>query len=97
MGQWHGHFGTFTPFYRAWDKLPRVPAPVKEPKKVPVSDQDPTIICGGMKLQQLGLYNAPKDISGNTVEWGAGNVFDIVLMVRCQSLRVSRCMLISLK
>lgn len=31
---WAGHFGTLMPFLRAWERLPRVADPLKEPRKV---------------------------------------------------------------
>ncbi|GFH18845.1 photolyase/cryptochrome alpha/beta domain-containing protein, partial [Haematococcus lacustris] len=34
---WAGHFGTLTPFLKAWEKLGPIPAPVKPPNHLPVA------------------------------------------------------------
>jgi hypothetical protein len=37
MSRWSGHFGTLTPFYRAWSSLKAPDRPLPEPGQLPVA------------------------------------------------------------
>lgn len=55
---WVGHFGSLSPFLKAHQKLGRPQAPLPEPRKVPVAADAPAQRCGGLRLEELGLYHS---------------------------------------
>ncbi|KAI8468759.1 MAG: hypothetical protein J3K34DRAFT_459699 [Monoraphidium minutum] len=60
MSKWPGgHYGTLMPFFKQWERLPRVPEPLKPPKRLPVTADSPAQRCGGLSLDELGLYTPP--------------------------------------
>ena len=73
MGNWSGHFGTLMPFYRACERLPRLPDPLQPPAALPVAAAAPVAAAGGMALQlaELGLYCLAVRRDGSSVDWGA--------------------------
>jgi deoxyribodipyrimidine photolyase len=42
LSKWGGgHFGTFTPFYKAWERAGRLGEPLKAPKRLPAAEESP--------------------------------------------------------
>lgn len=56
---------------RACDKLPKLPAPLPVPAKVPVAGHCLTETCDGQPLEALGLARMPVSANGTVVDWGA--------------------------
>jgi hypothetical protein len=48
------------PAARVWERLPRVPEPLKPPKRLPVAPDSPAARCGGLPVDALGLYAPPR-------------------------------------
>lgn len=37
-----------------------------------MADASPVQACGGVALEGLGLYEPPRDLQGQAIDWGAG-------------------------